>query len=131
MKAAFADTSFYVALANPRDRCHEAALRASLLWEDVVVTTEYVLLELGNYFSSRSGRKIFVDLFQAVREDTQTEIISASPALFEEGVQAYSDRPDKQWSLTDCISFVVMNQRRITDTLTFDHHFEQAGYRIL
>lgn len=59
------------------------------------------------------------------------EIVSATSDLFRRGTDFFSARPDKEWSLTDCISFVVMNERGITDDLTSDHHFEQAGFQIL
>jgi predicted nucleic acid-binding protein len=55
-------------------------------------------------------------------------IVASSRELFRRGFDLYADRPDKEWSLTDCISFVVMTDRRITDALTGDHHFEQAGF---
>jgi hypothetical protein len=55
-------------------------------------------------------------------------IIPAEPQLYEEGIALYRARPDKDWSLTDCISFVVMKARGITEALTGDHHFEQAGF---
>jgi len=131
MKVAFADTSFYIALVNPRDRHHQNALNASTYWEYDVVTTGYVLLELGNYFRSPHDRNLFIDLLFALREDSETEIVPASSVLFDEGVQIYSRRSDKQWSLTDCISFAVMKAYSITDALACDHHFEQAGYHIL
>jgi hypothetical protein len=66
-----------------------------------------------------------------LRADPDVELIPPDPALFELGIDLYSRRPDKAWSLTDCISFVVMTQRQITDALTGDHHFEQAGFRAL
>ena len=131
MKVAFADTSFYIALVNPGDKLHQDALNASKYWEYDVVTTEYVLLELGNYFRSPHDRNLFMEMLCTLRDDSETEIVPASSALFDEGVHIYSRRYDKQWSLTDCISFAVMKSRSITDALACDHHFEQAGYHIL
>jgi uncharacterized protein len=131
MKAAFADTSFYIALANPCDRRHQDALNASNRWEYKVITTEYVLLELGNYFRGSHDRILFMEMLSALRDDSETEIIPASPSLFDQGVILYSRRPDKQWSLTDCISFAVMKACSLTDALACDHHFEQAGYHVI
>lgn len=131
MNRAFADTSFYVALASPRDGQHTAALRVSDRWDGAVITTEYVLLEVGNYFRNPSDRSVFVDLVQALREDEHTNVIPASSSLFEEGLRMYAARLDKNWSFTDCISFAVMEAQDISDALTCDHHFEQAGFRAM
>ncbi|MDQ1256642.1 MAG: uncharacterized protein QG656_1240 [Candidatus Hydrogenedentes bacterium] len=131
MNVVFADTSFYVALASPRDGLHQAALSTGDHWDGAVITTEYVLWELGNYFCCPPERKVFIDLVQALREDAQTRVIPASPSLFEEGLRIYTARLDKSWSLTDCISFTVMEVHGITEALTCDHHFEQAGFRVL
>lgn len=131
MNRAFADTSFYVALASARDGRHAVALRLSNQWDGTVITTEYVLLEVGNCFRGPSDRKVFIDLVEVLREDAETTIIPASPALFEDGLRIYTARPDKAWSLTDCISFAVMEAQGVTEALTCDHHFEQAGFRAL
>jgi len=72
-------------------------------------------------------RKIVDDL----RTDPDTVIVPPSPRLFEQGIDRYNGRSDKEWSLTDCISFVVMEQHDIEEALTGDHHFEQAGFRAL
>ena len=63
--------------------------------------------------------------------DPETRIVEASPELFEKGLTLYNSRPDKFWSLTDCISFVVMTEERISDALTGDRHFDQAGFKAL
>jgi predicted nucleic acid-binding protein len=66
-----------------------------------------------------------------IRSDRNIEVIPASTELFEAGLQLHAQRPDKEWSLTDCISFVVMQRRGITSALAYDHHFEQAGFEVL
>jgi len=58
-------------------------------------------------------------------------VVGLDPHLYQRGINLYAQRPDKEWSLTDCISFVVMSDRGITEALTGDHHFEQAGFRAL
>lgn len=58
-------------------------------------------------------------------------IVAASPELMHRGIELYEARSDKDWSLTDCTSFIVMQDRGLTDALTGDHHFEQAGFRPL
>ena len=130
MNPVFADTSFYVATVNPRDALCEAALAASDRCDGQFVTTEYILVELGNYFCS-GNRELFLKLVALMEDDPHTEVVSASTELFKEGVELYSSRHDKDWSLTDCISFVVMKQRGISGALTSDRHFEQVGFRAL
>ncbi|HOZ46510.1 MAG TPA: PIN domain-containing protein [Candidatus Hydrogenedentes bacterium] len=131
MNCVFADTSFYVALANPRDVRHRAAVDAGDRWNGPVMTTEYVLVELGNYLRGPSGRKVFVDLVQTLGEDAQTTVIPASAVLFGQGFRLYAARLDKGWSLTDCISSTVMESHGIIEALAYDHHFEQADFRAL
>ena len=63
-----------------------------------------------------------------LRKNPDVQVVPANDALFDEGVQLFANRLDKEWSLTDCISFVVMEQNGLTEALTGDHHFEQAGF---
>ncbi len=74
---------------------------------------------------------MFVDFDRALRSDPTVTIIPSSTELFAAGVELYATRPDKEWSLTDCISFVVMEREGLTDALTGDRHFEQAGFKVL
>jgi predicted nucleic acid-binding protein len=131
MKPAFADTSYYVALLSDADQWHEAAVRQSerLLGRQVV--TEYVLVELGSALSNEKDRHLYVPFVQHLLADAATRFIPASRSLFERGLAMFARRPDKKWSLVDCISFVVMKQERLTDALTADHHFVEAGFRAL
>ncbi len=131
MKPAFADTSYYLALVNSRDPRHQRAadLAERLLGRTFV--TEYVLVELGSALSRGSDRLVFLELLERVRSDSATTFIAANEPLFRHGAALFAARPDKEWSLVDCISFVVMNQRRLTDALTSDHHFIQSGFRAL
>ena len=66
-----------------------------------------------------------------VDADSKTDVIYATKALFDHGMKLYARRPDKDWPLTDCISFVIMEREGIADALTGDHHFTQAGFKIL
>ena len=66
-----------------------------------------------------------------MRSDPACELVQASPLLFDAGLRWHRDRPDKEWSLTDCISFAVMSERKILRALAYDHHFEQAGFEAL
>jgi uncharacterized protein len=131
MKPVFADTSFYVALFSPGDVHHEKAVRLARELPRAVVVTEYVLVELANALARASSRKLFVDLQPKLRANPNIMIVAASAELFERGCKLYADRPDKDWSLTDCVSFVVMEDETITEALTADRHFEQAGFNAL
>jgi predicted nucleic acid-binding protein len=72
-----------------------------------------------------------VEFHRELRHDPKVMILPSDNQLFQKGVHLYASRPDKEWSLTDCISFVVMTQQRLTEALTGDRHFEQAGFRAL
>ena len=87
-------------------------------------------MELANSLA-RSKRGGFIDTLNVLRSDGNVIITESSDRAFDAGIDLYRIRPDKDWSLTDCISFVVMEEHGITDALTGDHHFEQAGFRAL
>jgi predicted nucleic acid-binding protein len=96
-----------------------------------LVTTMWVLVEVGDAPSIGVNRELFVQFVDRLSGQSQWETIAASPKLFSAGLELFRSRRDKEWSLTDCMSFVVMRERGITDALTNHHHFEQAGFRIL
>jgi predicted nucleic acid-binding protein len=131
MESVFADTSFCLAVVNPKDALHARAMRVSSKFRGRVVTTHYVLMELGNALSRAEHRAGFVALVRQLRGDPDTIIVPASDDLCNQGLDLFTHRIDKDWSLTDCISFEVMGQRRIAEALTEDHHFTQAGFRAL
>ena len=131
MTPVFADTSYYVALLHRRDRFHDDALRISAAIDSQVVTTDYVVVELGSLARRGDTRRRFIDFVRFLRSSERTEILPASVELLEGGFAFFAERPDKEWSLTDCISFYVMRQRGISDALTSDAHFAQAGYGVL
>lgn len=131
MRFVFADTSHYLALFGPRDRHHLAAVTWSRQTDLSVVTSEFVLLELGNALARGNDRGLFVDLDRALRADAGIEIVPVSANLYRLGVELFARRQDKTWSLVDCTSFVIMNHRGVTEALTADQHFLQAGFRAL
>src|SRR5262245_143648 len=131
MRPVLADTSYYVALLGPNDAWHERALEWSARLLGQVVVTEYVVVELGNALSGLKDRHLFVPFVEGLLNDPGTLFIPASATLLRQGMALFGRRLDKAWSLVDCISFVVMKQRRLTDALTADHHFEQAGFKVL
>jgi uncharacterized protein len=132
MNRVFADTSYYVALTNPRDQLHAVATQFLASYGSAIVTTEFVLVEVANFLSrSRIGRHTFQTLDAQLRAAPEVTIYPATSDLYARGLKLFTARPDKDWSLTDCISFDVMAELEITDALTADEHFEQAGYCVL
>ena len=81
--------------------------------------------------SARANRGNFIRFLNVLSSSSQVTIVPASQELFDSGLKLYSERRDKDWTLTDCISFVVMNNRELTDALTGDQHFAQAGFNVL
>lgn len=128
----FLDTAFIQALLNPRDDYHNPAKQlfpriraASEIW-----ITEAIFAEVGNALSAfnRNGAIQFIQ--QCYRTDN-IKIVSVDTELLMQALALYQSRPDKTWGLTDCISFVVMQQQNLTDAVTGDRHFVQAGFRAL
>jgi predicted nucleic acid-binding protein len=127
MSKVFADTFYFLALLNKNDEAHAKAVEyAGLI--DHVVTTEWVLTELADGLASSRHRNRFAQLRRELLDDEAVEVVPTDMELYEEGIRLYGSRDDKQWSLTDCISFVVMRRESIAEALTGDHHFEQAGF---
>ncbi len=128
----FADTFFYLALLNTRDAAHKTAHR----WQQAlnireVVTTSWVLIELADAMHLPHERALVVRFITLLRAAVKTRIVPASETLLGRGFALYASRTDKAWSLTDCLSFIVMADERLTQALTGDHHFVQAGYQAL
>lgn len=128
----FLDTAFIQALLNPRDNYHNRAKQlfphiraASEVW-----ITEAIFTEVGNALSAfnRNGAIQFIQ--QCYRTDN-IKVVSVDTELLMQSLALYQSRSDKTWGLTDCISFVVMQQQNLTDAITGDRHFVQAGFRAL
>jgi predicted nucleic acid-binding protein len=131
VRAIFADTFYFLALINARDEAHEAAVTFSRDTSMRLVTTAWVLMEIADGLAARAGRGLFPDLLDTIRSDPKCRLIGFSQPTFEQAVRLYRDRPDKLWSLTDCTSFAVMKRLRLSEALTADHHFAEAGFRPL
>jgi uncharacterized protein len=131
MKAVFANMSYFTALANPQDEWHQAARHWGATLRCRVVVTEYVLLELGNALVRRNHRPLFLQWVERVRTDGSITYVAASEDWLERGLALFARRPDKEWSLIDCISFEIMKKRKLREALTTDHHFVQAGFKAL
>ena len=131
MTPVFADTSYFLALLNPTDALHGAATEVSRSLRQKVVTTDFVLAEVGNALSRANVRARFVGLVAHLREEPSVTLLPASRALFDLGYDLFGQRSDKDWSLTDCVSFEVMRQYGLTEALTADRHYKQAGFVVL
>jgi predicted nucleic acid-binding protein len=127
----FADTNYYLALLGPRDQHHVVAVAWSQRENLRIVTSEFILIELGNFLTRGHDRTVFVDLNRTIRADPNTELVPISADLFARALDLFERRPDKTWSFSDCTSFVIMLDRNLTEALTADQHFVQAGYRAL
>ncbi|HEU0010360.1 MAG TPA: PIN domain-containing protein [Verrucomicrobiae bacterium] len=131
MNGVFADTWFFLAVLNRDDPQHERALRTSRTDRRHRVTTDWVLVEVGDALCQRGNRDVFVRFHDWILEQTGFTVVPASRELLEEGVHLFRYRRDKDWPLTDCISFVVMEDEEIREALTGNRHFEQAGFTAL
>jgi len=124
----FLDTGYLLALFDPADELREQAMAWSLALREPCLLTDYVLWECVNAYSHPSDRSTAHLLVDYLRSEPGYEIIPASPGLFAAGLRLHRERPDKAWSLTDCISFLVMRERGVQRALAYDEHFEQAGF---
>ena len=134
MATYFADTSYWMALSRKRDQYN----RNAVAWNQfviqakcIIVTTEAVLWEWLNAFSDASTRAVAAEGYRRAHADECIEVVPFQPELIDSAVQLYRTRPDKSWSLTDCLSFVVMERRQLTEALTTDRHFEQMGMKVM
>lgn len=125
----FVDTFALIAWLSPRDAAHLVVSAYLDNYSGRLLTTEWVLMELADALAAPEVRSTVVAFLQAVRSDSCFEVVGYNSAAYDAGFALFSARADKGWSLTDCISFAVMTQFGLTDALTADHHFVQAGFR--
>lgn len=134
MKTAFVDTSYLIALELQTDQDHKAA---KTHWEtyrekdQLLVTTSCIFDELVTYLMSRNKHDKAVDVGEKLLLSSAFHLIHIDDDLFNLGWDRFKSRPDKSFSLTDCISFVTMELSEIQTVLTFDKHFSQAGFQVL
>lgn len=134
MKAVFADTGYWIAISNPHDSLHERAREVSRsLPSKRLVTSEMVFTEFLNDFGQRGEflRMLAVRLVDRSRRDANVVVVSQTSRQFRQALSVYENRCDKSWSLTDCASFGIMERYGIKEALTYDRHFEQAGFTVL
>lgn len=129
MNAVFVDTAAWIGLINAKDTLH---VRTQKIYRDLLqnkvplVTTDFVLLEVADALSAPALRAATVGFINRLR--TTMEIVPVSEDLLARGWALYSQRADKDWGLSDCTSFVVMQERQIAEAFTSDRHFEQSGF---
>jgi len=131
MKTQFADTSFFFALLSRTDRFHSEAVCMLRQLDAKLITTDWVLNEVGNSLSKPTNRHKMLPFYDFISAHPLVTIIPASRPQFEQGLRLYDARRDKSWSLTDCISFEIMKEYGVSEALTNDHHFQQAGFKAL
>lgn len=133
MTAIFADTFYWVALTDPDDTLYERAVHIeTLLTGRSIITTDEVLSEFLTFFGgSVRLRRRAVETIRELESDPNILILPQSRESFQSGFELYAVRPDKGYSLTDCISMQTMRRQGLTDILTNDKHFEQEGFRAL
>ena len=127
MNRVFADTSFYLALMRSDDPLHGLAAAESRIARPII-TTELVIVELGNACARAEDHEDYLMLVGAMRRTPRIKIVAFDTALLDRGLALMRERADKDWSLTDCTSFLVMGDHGITYALTGDKLFRQAGF---
>jgi predicted nucleic acid-binding protein len=128
---AFVDTSFVVALVNQRDQHHSRALDLASQFEGrPLLTTDAVLLEVGNALA-KNFRAASIQVINDFLTSSEVQIVHLYSDLFHKGFALYRSRLDQSWGLIDCVSFIVMREAGIFQSLTADKHFEQAGFQAL
>ena len=131
MRTRFADTYFYLALLDEKDQHHAEVTAFASEADDAIVTTRWVLAETANALAGSVSRSTVAGFLEQLESDSEVRIIGSSDALYRRGLALYGRRADKSWSLTDCISFVVMEEQGLRQALTGDRHFVQAGFEAL
>ncbi len=134
MRLVFADAGYWIALWHPRDTLHQRAMAVTKnLGAAAVVTTQLVLVEALDAMAGMGEfrRRFAAQMVQRLEDSPDVEIVPQTDAQFRAAVERYVGRPDQRWSLTDCASFLVMEERNITEALAHDRDFEQAGFTAL
>lgn len=131
MNTVFADTFYFVARLNRRDQHHERVLAFARGFRARLLTSDCVLMEVADALAASECRQRVREFILHLRGPAGCEIVPMSPDLLDRGLGLYHQHADKQWTLTDCVSFVIMRERELTGALTGDKHFEQAGFTAL
>lgn len=132
MKSVFIDTSFVIAMFTPEDKHHKQAVEIArdLFDYQKIWITDAVIYEIGNAFV-KSNKKIVAEFIQDCYNTDQIEVVKTDELLLLRALERYATYQDKDWSLTDCISFEVMKEYGIDTAYSSDHHFGQAGFKYM
>ena len=127
----FVDTGFVIAVINQRDQYHQQASELANRFEGYpLLVTDGVLLEIGNALV-RNYKKEAIEIIEQFFDSDEVEVVRLTPQLFDQAFSLYKMYEDKEWGLVDCISFAVMRAVGVSQALTFDRHFVQAGFQVL
>ncbi len=118
MKTVFADTYYFIALLNPKDPAHLRANDFSRISRAQLLTTTWVFTELADGLSRSPDRHLFRMVWDDFEHDPRSRLVWPDESLYRRAADLYDSRPDKQWSLTDCISFVVMQEQGLSEALS-------------
>lgn len=127
----FLDTNGWLAILNASDSLHPAA---TSVWREInrlrrtIVLTDWIIAETGNGLAKTAARHAFFRAVDLVLTSNRVTVVYIDDTLLRNALALYDGRRDKDWGLTDCASFEIMRQMQISDALTSDHHFEQAGF---
>lgn len=130
----FLDSAYAIALASRTDDHHQRAVALSREIQSrgiKLVTSRAVYFEIGDGLAKLRFRAAAIAFLQAIESAASVEIVPTREDLALAAFELYRNRPDKEWGLTDCIAFVIMRERGVTEALTSDEHFEQAGFKAL
>ncbi len=130
----FLDTSFVVALAVRTDENHARVLRTSQVLRPSrtrMITTQAILLEISNAFANQPFRKAEITIQENLAAGPHVSILPVTETILRRAWSLFAERKDREWGVTDCLSFVAMHDLGLTVGLTADHHFEQAGFRAI
>ncbi|HEY5550855.1 MAG TPA: PIN domain-containing protein [Opitutaceae bacterium] len=133
MKTVFADANYWIALLHPKEELHERAKSATAQGQIRIVTSDWILVEVLNFFSDKGPalRQTVSRACDSIRNSPNVEVVPALRSDSEEATALYRQHADKEWSAVDCHSLKVMKDRQLTEALTHDHHFEQMGFKAL
>ena len=128
MSAVFADAFYFVARINRRDQHHEQVVAFSRDLRARLITTDWILMEVADALAKSECRPRVREFILHLRQSPACEILPATRESLDRALELYHQHSDKEWTLTDCVSFVAMREFGVTEALTADHHFEQAGF---
>lgn len=130
----FFDTSAFIAQSQVDDKYHKQALKIAEKLEKegaIGCTTDFVLSETLTFLRYNIGHRSALEFHQAIKTGSNLIVVYTIQEDFKQGMKIFEQYQDKDFSVVDCISFVIMRKRNITHAFTFNKQFEQAGFEII